>query len=211
MEKEIAIKKISERFLIPEEQIIELLSGLIAPKKSKTKVDTEIKKPVFMKLVKESHDHNNPKQKYFFTEKDYALFLETINKIMEEDKRLGGELGDSCSESETFHDNFSFEEGTRQQKMWREHIEKQNKIRENSKIIKISQDKSVVSIGCEVIIEKSDGEIIKKVIGSYLTFSEDEISYKTALAKILIGKKIGDVVSGKINNELATFTIKEIN
>lgn len=209
MERDQAIKKISEKFAIPVAAITELLDGGEIKKKNppilkKENVDETTKK-------KKEHVKKTAERKYLFTEDDYDLLIKKISGLLEEIRRLGKEIGDSCDESETSHDNFDYEECGRQQKMWTNHLEQFKRIKENAEIVKGKTDRDYISIGDQVEIRAADGEIIKKRIGSYLSFSKNDLSYGSPLAKLLMGKNIGDKVQGKINGKLSFFEILKIN
>ena len=210
MEKETAIKKISQRFEIPEMEVIELLSEIPRPAVLKTAVPKKAKpKPKAMISLNNPVDTSLIK-KYFFLENDYKQLIAKINKVLIEIQRLGDEVGKSCEQSESWHDNFCYEEGGRQQKMWISHLQFLRQIRENVEIIEPKNLPGVISIGSEVEIETNDGKILKKRIGSYIAFATEDLSYESPLAKLLIGKKTGETVTGLINNKLISFKIKSV-
>jgi transcription elongation GreA/GreB family factor len=206
MKKELAIKKISDKFSIPENEITELLQSTSLPKKIKVEPKTQ----VILKPKEQKHSAKSQGKRYLFIKSDYLLLIEKINSVMREIKRIGGEIGESCSESETFHDNFGYEEGERQQKMWIPHLKDIEKIKENAVIVSANQNTESIGIGNEIKIKMETGEMITKKIGSYITFSENEISYASPLAKLLMGKKIREKVKGEINGDLVSFEIEEI-
>lgn len=56
---------------------------------------------------------------YYFLKEDFEALNAEINKIADKIKEIGKEMGKSCQEgAETFHDNFAYEDGERQQYMW---------------------------------------------------------------------------------------------
>ena len=212
MEKNLAITLISSHFSIPEKAIWDLLAGSKnqAPKKRvlKPKTHKTNDAPALPTETGDQAEHSHQrKAKYYFLIEDYNALLLKINGFVEEIKRLGKEIGESCSDSETFHDNFDYEEGGRQQKMWTEHFMRLKKIKENAEIITSNDTSNFVGIGNLVELETAEGEKIKKRIGSYLTFSDDDISYKSPLAKTLMKKRVGDI----IHSNHKTFVIKSIN
>ena len=211
MDRKIAIQKIAAKFSIPEQEIIDLLDGKIAPKKIEAKISTEKPKKVVLIKPAEKKHRSHIKRKFFFLEEDHVLLINKMNDVLLELKRLGDEIGDSCSESETFHDNFDYEEGGRQQRMWTEHLMRLRDIKENSEIIKVNNSNDCVGIGKKVTLKSDSGEVITKKIGSYMTFSDDNLSYRSPLAKILIGKKIGEEVKFLNKHELKIFVIEAIN
>lgn len=212
MERKIAIQKIATKFSIPEQEIIDLLDGKIISKKTEVKISTDKpKKIVFIKPIEKKHRNSGIKKKFFFLKEDHASLLTKMNNVLLELKRLGDEIGDSCSESETFHDNFDYEEGGRQQRMWTEHLIRLRDIKENSEIIKVNNSNDCIGIGKKVTLKSVSGEVITKKIGSYMTFSTHDLSYRSPLAKMLIGKKVGEEVKISNKHELKIFIIEEIN
>lgn len=210
MDRTTAIKKISDKFSIPENKIIELLEGTPAPKKENQITPT--KKKRFMPIVvpqEISHTHV-PKKKYFFTKEDYNLFCEKFSTVQAEIKRLGDEVGKSCEESESWHDNFTYEEGGRQQGLWKDHLRYLRNIKEKASILTQESSADYICIGSQVEFETENGEIVKKRIGSYITFSDSDLSYESPLGKILMGKKLGDEISAIINEIIVKLTIKKI-
>lgn len=211
MDRLIAIKKISEKFSISENEIIKLLDENKTPRNSKSTPQKKDKKIGYQAIdQKVDKKIETSKKRYFFTEDDYNSLIKQMGKIIEEIKRVGGEIGDSVSDSKTFHDNFEYEEFGRQQKMWTSRLRSLEKFKENVEIIQIKPTPECISIGSKVTIEMKDGRILTKKIGSYITFSEDDLSYNSPLAKIMVGKKTGDEIHEKINNQYYSFTIKEV-
>lgn len=210
MDKFLAIRKISEKYSIPVTDIIESLVNI--PKQVIAKKPKQEKKEEKFLIVskKPTEPENIIRKKYLFLEKDYHLLEEKIEKILAEIARIGSEIGESCDETETFHDNFDYEEGGRQQKMWTNHLRSLRYIKEHAEIIKDNKDSQCVSIGREVTVKQDGKEIITKIIGSYSTFSDTEISYNSPLAKIIMGKKAGEKVEGKIHGKHSLFEILSI-
>ncbi len=212
MEKTLAIALISSHFSIPEKAIWDLLTGTKtqAPKKivSKPKAPKTNEDSALLTEAENQNEHKHQKKaKYYFLIDDYNALLAKMNSVVEEIKRLGEEIGESCSDSETFHDNFDYEEGGRQQKMWTEHFMRLKKIKENAEILTSNDTTNFAGIGNVIEMETATGEKFTKRIGSYITFSDNDISYRSPLAKALIKKKVGDIIHA--NHK--TFTIKSIN
>ena len=209
------ITKISERFNIPEAEIRELLN-----KKTKAPSTTKINNPksTIKVLPKENQNNNTEKQKnsnqfYFFTEEEYNNLLNKIKKIEEEIDRLGKEMGESCTEgAETYHDNFVYEEGIRQQHIWSGQLKKLRDIKNKVKVLEKNKiNTKNVYIGNTVTIKNNlSDEIITLKIGGYMTIEPNTISYKSPLAKILIGGKKDETRNGIINKEKTSFKILTI-
>ncbi|HKK53959.1 MAG TPA: GreA/GreB family elongation factor [Patescibacteria group bacterium] len=211
MEKNKALKKISQHFSISEEELINALKPVTKKRKSR-----KIEKKLPEKSINTSKKNKDEKsknqslsaKKFIFLEEDYDYLIKKMNKIIVEINRLGQEIGESCDESETFHDNFDYEELGRQKEMWTQYLKKVEKTKDNAEIIKPNTANNIVSIGKKFRVESSSGKVIEKIIGSYLTFTKDRISYLSPLARKIIGKKVGDSFVNEIENE--TYVIKKI-
>lgn len=214
MERDIAIKKIAAQFAIPEEAIISFLANSENNKAKPSPNGKTMTKPVRPILIKpeeiNSAINHHVKKKYFFLEEDYFIFLEKMKNVANEIQRLGDEVGESCAESESYHDNFCYEEGGRQQRLWKDHLKYLQNIKENAKIIKQRTIDGRVNIGSLIELKTESGNIIKKRIGSFMTFSDDDLSYNSPLAQALIGKTVNSKIRKEINNEIVYYQIMKI-
>lgn len=200
------IKKISLAFDLSEDSIKKCLKDCSLkrlPKKislfsSKENIET-LNKPV------------KTKEYFYFLESDFNLLVKQIEEVALEIKRIGSEIGDSVSDSNTFHDNFEYEELGRQQKMWTNRLKSLKEFKENVKITEANTFTDSIGIGNKVTMEAASGEILIKKIGSYITFSNHSLSYNSPLAKLLIGKKIGDEIIITIENKTKSFRIKDVH
>ena len=208
MDRETAIKKISEKYSIPEQDILDLLKKKSGPRNSMAfspRRTKEVSKAGY--VIK---DEKVSEGKYIFTKSDFHLLVKQIETVTKEIERVGHEIGDSTADTKTFHDNFEYEELGRQQRMWTNRLHSLKKFRENVRIIEVKPSSEFVSIGSRVKIEWKGGETVIKRIGSYITFSDDDLSYDSPLAKLLLGKRAGDEVHGKIGNQPCHVVIKAI-
>lgn len=213
MDRKTAIKKISDKFSIPENEIIKLLEGVSAPQKSNLSTSPERAKKTTttQKAGAKAEHHASPiRKKFFFLADDYLLFLKKMENVLTEIQRIGDEVGESCAESESYHDNFCYEEGSRQQGLWKNHLKYLQRIKERAEVLSLKKIEDCVNIGSKVELETENGEIISKKIGSYITFSDNDISYESPLAKSIIGKKTGDRIRGEIDKKNVYFKIKKI-
>ena len=150
---------------------------------------------------------------YYFLREDIEKLSEQIHEIDARIKAIGQEMGASCEEgAETFHDNFAFEDGERQQQMWSKRLMELVDIYNHSQIFKPSGVAERVAIGCEVTIADLDvGEEKTIRIGSYMTFNGNgTISYNAPLARLLLGAEPGDVRKGEIAGKIKRFEVVEI-
>jgi transcription elongation GreA/GreB family factor len=153
---------------------------------------------------------------YYFLPEDFEKLNEKIAEICDKIKEIGKEMGESCREgAETFHDNFAYEDGERQQAQQANRVRQLIGIRNNSRVVttQSQKDSNSVSIGKTVDLQDETGQKHTYVIGSYLTFTEEEhvISYNSPLARLIIGARVGDVKTGQIGHSKKTFTIMKIS
>ncbi len=182
------IKKISQAFKITEEAIREALArGL----KEKPKKDDK------------SH--------FLFLPEDIEALEKRIEDLHNEILRLGTAIGLSCDVSgETFHDNFDYEECSRQQSMWSAEIKKLTDLRGRAKIINPADiDKKKVGIGTVVKMDR-DGHPLKIRVGSYMTFSHKSASYESPIVKLILGAKVGETREGVIGDKKTKIRIISI-
>ena len=117
--------------------------------------------------------------------------------------------------SNTWHDNFAYEEAQRQARLWSRRFDDLLQTLRNSVIVDLPNDYQRVEIGHVVIIENQDNKEKRTVrIGSYFCFVKNEnditISYAAPLGQLLMGAKVGEIRSGKLNKGPAIFKIVEI-
>lgn len=193
--KEIDIKKISEAFAIPEEAIRDVLTKAAANAK------TEHKKPSYKEG---GYNH------FYFLPDDFALLEKKIETLHQEIDRLGKAIGLSSDISgETFHDNFDYEECSRQQAMWSEEIRKLTLIKKKAKMISPNKNEDIVAVGRIVTLDNNGKKMTIK-IGSYMTFNSESVSYASPIVKLIFGAKSGDIKEGLIRGQKTKIHILEI-
>lgn len=154
---------------------------------------------------------------YFFTKEDYECLLQEIARICDRIKDAGKEMGQSCKEgAETFHDNFAYEEGERQQIMWSNRLRELIKIKNMARVITSIDSSDIVSLGRTITIHDTNTGHRKRLkIGSYMVFCKSDkhtptISYAAPLAKLLIGASAGDTREGVISGKKHIYLIEKI-
>jgi transcription elongation GreA/GreB family factor len=151
---------------------------------------------------------------YYFLPEDFKMLNRQIQGIISRIKAIGLEMGNSCQEgAETFHDNFAFEEGERQQFMWSKRLNELMAIKSEAVVFEPEGRSDRVAIGRKVLMADCDtGEEKTIFIGSYINFnSNDKVSYQAPLARIILGAKVGDFRQGMIIDKKRSFEILEIN
>ncbi|MBU1038817.1 GreA/GreB family elongation factor [Patescibacteria group bacterium] len=156
---------------------------------------------------------------YYFLKLDLINLEKKILEILEEIKKIGEKIGESCeSGADTWHDNFDYEEGMRQMHMVSSHLKQLTNIRNKSKIITPTKSNDKVSIGKTVVCLINDEEF-SYTISSYMLLEENEpaeknnkkISYISPMAKLLINHSIDDTYEGVINGKIKKLKIISIS
>lgn len=190
------VKKISRAFGISEEAIKAALKRATAKTEKLNRVDDP---------------KTSPPSYFYFLANDFQELVIRIENLHKEITRLGEAIGRSCDVSgETFHDNFDYEECSRQQAMWSDEIKKLTEIKSRARIVEAQDNGQLsVSVGRTIVI-RNNGSLQKIQIGGYMTFSPGSVSYDSALVKLIFGAKIGDVKEGLIGKKKTKIEIMEI-
>jgi len=154
---------------------------------------------------------------YYFLKEDFDALSAEIEKVVDKIKELGQEMGKSCKEgAETFHDNFAYEDGERQQLMWSTRLRELIRIRNQARVVESQSTHETVSLG-QIVVFKDENTGKTRVIkvGSYMVLSEKEkkagaVSYNAPLAHMLIRGKVGDIKEGVIGGKKKIFRILKI-
>lgn len=154
--------------------------------------------------------------KYYFAKKDYDALLKNMERIHQKVKKIGQEMGASCEEgAETFHDNFAYEDGERQQIMLTKRYTELKKICENAVVIEKTNQKNKAVFDNVVTYEDLDSNKKKTVtISSYMVLREKKgnlISYNSPLGKLLLGAEEGEIRKGKIIGKIKKIEIINIS
>lgn len=152
---------------------------------------------------------------FYFLREDFDGLNTEIEKVADKIKEIGKDMGQSCREgAETFHDNFAFEDGERQQYMWSTRLRQLIGIRNQARVVEPRKGDKV-SLGLLVTLKDTATCKVRTMrIGSYMVFAKREgeeiISYNAPLARMLIGAEIGDVREAIIGGKKRSFHILNI-
>jgi transcription elongation GreA/GreB family factor len=116
--------------------------------------------------------------------------------------------------SETWHDNFGFEDATKQMRGIKNRLDDLRLLLSSATIVEPDDDKTVVNIGRTVTIwDDTNGYEDTFQIGGYMVMGkrDDVISYTAPIAQIIMGAKVGDVVSGPVNGSNRTIRVDSID
>jgi len=152
---------------------------------------------------------------YYFLKKDFDALNANIEKLADKIKEIGHEMGKSCQEgAETFHDNFAYEDGERQQYMWSTRLRELVRIRNQARVLLEPPKGDTATIGRTVTVEdENTGETLVMKIGSYMVLANEEgevISYNAPLARMLVGGRVGDTRKSVVAGKKKSFRILKI-
>jgi len=122
---------------------------------------------------------------YYFAEDDYLELKNLITKNLDEIKAIKLGMTAAASEtSETWHDNFGFEDGARNLDKIMNYTQELSRIFERGEIITIDEEEI---FGKELLVNLN-GQQEHKVISSYLIINNvaNKISYACPLAQEII-------------------------
>ncbi len=153
-----------------------------------------------------------PSNVYFLAD-DYFILEERIDEYKRNVLEVGQMMGDATDGGgDTFHDNFAHEQAIRDHEMQAVQLVKLLKVRERAKLVLPDYLAGYVGLGRITTFEDlEERETLTYQVGSYMTFDrEDAISYVSPVAKILIGGRIGETRTGKINEQTRSFKILDV-
>ena len=144
---------------------------------------------------------------------DLNLEIERVQEHIRETKLASQEGTEQSSES--WHDNYIFEEAQRQLKMLMNHLGGLSRSLERSVVVDPPDTPECVEIGATVtFFIKEERRSDTFSIGSYMVFDRlrdlDFISYETPIAVILNGARVGDERVGEIGGKPVTLVVQDI-
>ena len=150
---------------------------------------------------------------FYFLAHDFEKLNKQISGISDKIREIGHEMGISCQEgAETYHDNFAYEDGERQQFMWSSRLKELIKVKNYARVVTPGTLPTRVALGSSVaFVDLDSGEEKVFSIGSYMTFDQDSVSYAAPLGKILVGAVPGEERSGLIAGKRRRFEVLEIH
>lgn len=147
----------------------------------------------------------------FFSKK--GLELKKAQIVAQEDKikTLQKEAADAAGVSYDWHDNFGYEEATRQVEIELESLAKLRKEVKDGKIIEPEEQAQKVNIGTTVKLSLG-GKEAEFTIGAYGETDPGKglISYTSPLANNLLGMRVSDSKTVDLGNKQIVITVKEV-
>lgn len=137
---------------------------------------------------------------HYFLAEDLDLLERKMAETVKKIKDIGEELRTAISQSsETWHDNFGFENAQQQGRMLSQRLDDLEQIRRNATMIERPSNTKTISIGHTVIAKDGKTGTLKTFrIGSHIAFAQNTISYVSPIGSLLLDKKVGERVKGAI-------------
>jgi transcription elongation GreA/GreB family factor len=138
-----------------------------------------------------------------FLAPDLAHLEKSIANIVEQVQRVKADAAESVAQSsESWHDNYSFEEAQRQLKMLLNHLGGLSKARERALEVEASAHPTHADIGTLVEYTDATGAVFTAGIGSYMVsdtlFAAGFVSYQSPLGNLLYGAHVGERRHGNV-------------
>lgn len=152
---------------------------------------------------------------FLFLRKDYLALEKNIDALKNNLKTVGFEVGEmSRQSSETWHDNYGFEEADRERKRLAGTLEELKKVYAQAEVVEPSSHTERVSLGSRVTIQNVDTlEEKVVVVGSYMVLEKtdpNEFSYAAPFVAPLMGASVGEVREIEIGGKISKMRIIQI-
>ena len=149
---------------------------------------------------------------FYFLREDLDRLDGQIEELTDKLREAGQEMGASCEQgAETYHDNAPYEEAVRAFGLHLARLKELSAIRKQARLILSPTSTAFVAVGTQVTVLDLDTSETKSFkVGSFLTFTEDTISYHSPFARILIGAEKGEIREGEISGKKKRFRILSI-
>ncbi len=136
--------------------------------------------------------------------------IERVRAHIREIKLQGQESTEQSSES--WHDNYNFEESQRQLRMFLNHLGGLSKARERAQIVEPPLEPHMVEVGVTVTFrDVASGSLDTFSIGSYTVSPElrehDFISYESPIALALQGLRVGQSRTARVGDRDRTYEV----
>lgn len=150
----------------------------------------------------------------YFLQSDLEDLDELIDEVRAQIRRVKLEAQEGTEQSsESWHDNYVFEEAQRQLKMLLNHLGGLSNARENAELVEPVSDSEVVAIGSRVKL-RMNGYTDEIHIGSYMVGARlrdrEYVSYEAPLAAGLLGARVSEKRTVEIGGKNVEIEVLEI-
>ncbi len=150
-----------------------------------------------------------------FLQKDLDALAKKIKITTERLREAMIDGAESAQQSsETWHDNFGFEEASRQQKMLGKQIEEMRKLFESAEVVSPQKGSDTVVVGSRIkLVNVETGEEKAFFVGSYMVLDkteDSEVSYSAPIIAPFFGTHIGELREVSIAGKISEYELIEI-
>ena len=152
----------------------------------------------------------------YFTRGDYEKLQKKICETEDKLDEVSKQIGEACQQSsETYHDNFPFEEAVRQQGFWSQRLRELINLQRDVEIVHPDPNPTEVIVGSSVTVEDmTTGKLETHTIGSHgvASYSDEPnmASYDSPLGDCLMGAVRGNFRTLTLPTKIRKFLIKDI-
>ena len=155
------------------------------------------------------------KESIKITKEGLKKLLAKKEKLFKELKKIQGKKGEAAEiGGNAWHDNFSFEELERQERMLNKRIADISDIINRAELVEPPLNNEFLQIGHIAILEFNDGSEKKfEIVGfgeTDLEASPPKIEYLAPLVRNLLGAEIGTTVKANIGGKMKNITLVNI-
>lgn len=151
---------------------------------------------------------------HLFLKNDYDALKMRLGTIRDQDRAVGKIIGESMGQSsETYHDNFDFEQGTKERLMLGEALVKLRRVYQHAEVYDPPIQNDHIDIGSTAVLEDLvTKEVVTVTLGSYMILSKPDsmLSYVSPLGELLYGKRVGDEIRLELANHEVSYLIRSI-
>jgi transcription elongation GreA/GreB family factor len=152
------------------------------------------------------------KAQYFFLQHDYDRLLQEIADLKQRAKEVGQEVALWTHQtSETWHDNYGYEEGQRQYHIISGRLRELFDIVGQAEIVTPKAEPKRAGVGNTITVQNTKTKKRRAItLGSWLTWNKAHTSYHSPLGQALMGAKVGDTREFSHGTMKETFIVENI-
>jgi len=145
-----------------------------------------------------------------------ASFVEAKKKMAElelELARVRQDKGEAAYGGDTWHDNFAFEEASRQEDILQRQIYELKSRLTKAQLVDKQPESHSVQIGSRVEIEFDDGDVSSYLIQDSISANPSKgiISYNSPIGSAVLNAQVGDIREYKVNEKVFRIKIVSIS
>jgi len=156
--------------------------------------------------------HDEP---LYFLEEDLRHLDQAIDEVRRQIRRAKHEAAESVEQSsESWHDNFTFEEAQRQLRMLLNHLGGLSKQRERAVVVEVPTRPERVEVGTKVVFTGLGDGTETMILGSAnvgtVLGDLGAVSYLSPVGSLLLGAAAGETRTGTVSGRSVTLRIVSV-